>query len=108
MTIKFNYPHKTRTDFLKEVVLLLIARRLELGITQDELNHKLGVADRLVSKWECGIRTPTSFHLYCWADALESMVTITANDNSPSVSDEMEKAVNDNILFNVQDFDKTK
>lgn len=102
MAMKFNYPNKTRTDFLKDVVLLLIARRLELGITQDELNHMLGVADRLVSKWECGVRTPTSFHLYCWADALESMITITANDNSPpSISDEIEKAVNDNILFNV-------
>ena len=100
--MKFNYPKKTRTDFLKDVVLLLIARRLELGITQDELNHMLGVADRLVSKWECGIRTPTSFHLYCWADALESLITINANDNSPpSVSDEMEKAVNDNIIFKV-------
>jgi len=100
--MKFNYPKKTRTDFLKDVVLLLIARRLELGITQDELNHELGVADRLVSKWECGTRTPTSFHLYCWADALESMITVTANDNSPpTVFDETEKAVNDNILFNV-------
>ena len=102
MTMKFNYPNKTRTDFLKDVVLLLIARRLELGITQDELNHTLGVADRLVSKWECGIRTPTSFHLYCWADALESKITIIANDNSPpSISDKQEKAINDNILFNI-------
>ncbi|WP_456440820.1 helix-turn-helix domain-containing protein [Psychroserpens sp.] len=100
--MKFNYPNKTRNDFLKDVVTLLIARRIELGVTQDDLNHMLGVADRLVSKWECGIRTPTSFHLYCWADALESMITVTANDNSPpSISDEMEKAVNDNILFNV-------
>ncbi len=73
-----------------------------MGITQDELNHTLGVADRLVSKWECGIRTPTSFHLYCWADALESLITVTANDNcSSSISDEMEKAVNDNILYKV-------
>ncbi len=102
MAMKFNYPNKTRNDFLKDVVTLLIARRIELGVTQDDLNHMLGVADRLVSKWECGIRTPTSFHLYCWADALESMITVTANDNSPpSISDEMEKAVNDNILFNV-------
>lgn len=43
----------------------------------------LGVVDKLVSKWECGMRIPTSFHLYCWVDALKSMVTITANDNSP-------------------------
>jgi len=102
MNIKFDYPFKARSDFLEDVVKLLIRRRLQLRITQDELNHKLGVADRLVSKWECGMRTPTSFHLYCWADALKSIVTITANDNSPpTVESEIGKAVNDNLLFKV-------
>ena len=54
---------KTRDDFLKDVVKQLVKRRKELGITQEELNYKLGVADRLVSKWESGTRTPTSFQL---------------------------------------------
>lgn len=99
--MKFNYPEKTRTDFLHEVVKQLIKQRQSLGLTQDDLNHMLGVADRLVSHWECGIRSPTAFHLYCWADALKSRLAIIANDNKKtSISDEMEKAVNDNILYN--------
>lgn len=103
MNMNFDYPLKTRTDFLKEVVALLVQRRLQLGITQDELNHMLGVADRLVSKWECGVRTPSSFHLYCWADALESQMTIVANDNNlPTPEGTIEKAVNDNTLFKVE------
>ena len=102
MNMNFNYPFKTRKDFLKDVVVLLVKRRLQLGITQDELNHVLGVADRLVSKWECGVRTPSSFHLYCWADALESRMTIVANDNKPPTPEgTAEKAVNDNLLFQV-------
>lgn len=33
---------------------------------------------------------------------MNKMINITTNNNSPSsVSDEMEKAINDNILFNV-------
>ena len=102
MNIKFNYPFKARSDFLEDVVKRLIKRRLQLGMTQDDLNHRLGVADRLVSKWECGVRTPTSFHLYCWADALKSKMTIVANDNlPPSSTCEGQMAVNDNLLFKV-------
>ena len=63
------------------------------------------MVDRLLSKWECGIRTPTSFHLYYWADALKSKMTIVANDNlPPSSTYKGQKAVNDNILFKVSNF----
>ncbi|TRX51743.1 helix-turn-helix transcriptional regulator [Fulvivirga sp. M361] len=83
MHIKFDYPHKVRTDFLGDVVKQLIERRKRLGITQDQLNHALGVADRLVSHWECGVRSPTAFHLYCWADALKSQLMIIPKEPSP-------------------------
>lgn len=109
MHIKFNYPNKVRSDFLHEVVKQLVKQRHSLGITQDDLNHTLGVADRLVSHWECGVRSPTAFHLYCWADALQSKLMIIpkgieterlvnqlertlANDNSI----ECETSANDN------------
>lgn len=106
MHIKFNYPHKVRNDFLHDVVKDLVKQRHRLGITQDDLNHTLGVADRLVSHWECGVRSPTAFHLYCWADALKSKLAIVAQDNkNPSVPSEMEKAINDNILYNVHNCD---
>ncbi|KAB8155082.1 helix-turn-helix domain-containing protein [Kordia sp. TARA_039_SRF] len=83
--MKITYPHKTRNDFLKGIVSQLVARRKELGLTQDDVNDLLGVADRLVSKWECGSRTPTSFNLHCWAEALKSDLGLLhhANDNEP-------------------------
>ena len=74
--MKITYPHKTRNDFLKRVVSQLVTRRKELGLTQDDVNDLLGVADRLVSKWECGVRTPTTFHLHCWIDALNSQLFV--------------------------------
>ncbi len=76
---RYNYPHKVRRDFLHDVVKELVRQRHQLGITQDELNNMLGVADRLVSHWECGVRTPTGFHLYCWADALKTRLAIIPN-----------------------------
>ncbi|MEC7754023.1 helix-turn-helix transcriptional regulator [uncultured Roseivirga sp.] len=78
--MKFNYPDKTRDDFLKDVVSQLVQRRRDLKMTQEELNYKLGVADRLVSKWECGDRTPTAFHLYCWSDALNGHLVFVPDD----------------------------
>ena len=80
MHIKFNYPHKVRHDFLHDVVKELVIQRHRLGVTQDELNNILGVADRLVSHWECGVRSPTAFHLYCWADALKAKLAIIPNE----------------------------
>lgn len=99
MNIKLDYPHKTRSDYLETLVKALVRRRLELNITQEELNHKLGVADRLVSKWECGTRTPLTFHLYCWADALQSRLVIIPNriESKAIISDLKQKAANDNF-----------
>lgn len=65
-----------RQDFLSTVVSQLVKRRRELDYTQEDVNDMLGVADRLVNKWECGMKTPTSFNLYCWADALDAEIHI--------------------------------
>lgn len=60
----------TREDFLKDVVGQLVEQRINLGYTQDQVDHMMGNADRTCSKWECGTRTPSSFNLYCWAEVL--------------------------------------
>lgn len=83
MNAKVVYPFKVREDFLRDVVGDLVSIRKERNYTQEEINHKLGVAERLVSKWECGLRTPTAFNLYCWADALDAKLKIVVNDNVP-------------------------
>lgn len=66
----------TREHFLWEVTSTLIQERHKTGETQEELNFRLGIADRLVNKWECGLRTPSGFNLYCWANALGQRMLI--------------------------------
>lgn len=69
-----------RADFLENVVTQLVARRKELGLTQADIDHRLGISERLTSKWECGLRTPNSFNLYCWAQALEGSLCFVADE----------------------------
>lgn len=67
---------------------------------REELNYRLDVADRLISKWECGLRTSTSFNLYCWADALDAKLKVVANDNEKppiSIKKKMVLIANDNL-----------
>ena len=67
----------TRTDFLWEVSKRLAELRRHKEWTQEKLNAMLGIADRLLNKWECGDKTPSGFSLYCWADSLgERLATI--------------------------------
>ena len=66
----------SRTDFLSSIVQQLIKRRLQLALTQEDVDARMGNADRSVSKWECGDRTPSSFNLYCWAEVLESKIVL--------------------------------
>ena len=71
----------TRDDFLSEVLRHLARVRRSIGWTQAKLNDRLGMAARLVNKWECGIKNPSGFNLYCWADALGEKLT-TAPKNT--------------------------
>lgn len=45
-------------------------KRIDLGMSQPELDEKIGVATGLVAKWEGGFRSPTGFNLYVWARSL--------------------------------------
>ncbi len=48
----------------------LARRRRRLGLSQEELDERLGCAERMVSKWECGRHAPTLGALVAWAEAL--------------------------------------
>ena len=48
----------------------LILRREQLGISQRELEERLGVSSRMVAKWESRIRSPTAGNLDRWVQAL--------------------------------------
>ncbi|MEP0264009.1 helix-turn-helix transcriptional regulator [Dokdonia sp.] len=87
----------------------MIVRRKELGMTQEDVNHKLGVADRLVSKWECGMRTPTSFNLHCWAQVLEGVIVFETqtSQTTPNLV-AAKKGANDNFKKNKASNDNKK
>ncbi len=45
-------------------------RRQSIGLTSLELDPVIGVAQGLVSKWECGDKNPSGLMLHCWAQSL--------------------------------------
>lgn len=45
-------------------------RRQSLGVSSMELDPVVGVAQGLVSKWECGDKRPSGLMLHCWAQSL--------------------------------------
>ena len=57
-------------EYLPFIRKILTAKRHSIGLTQDDLNERLGYADRLVSKWECGDRNPSTFAFECWTKTL--------------------------------------
>jgi hypothetical protein len=56
----------------------LVARRRSLGLSQNALDDRIGCADGLISKWECGMRRPSAWNLACWMAALDCEVSIAA------------------------------
>lgn len=74
--------------------------RLDRGISQFDLECKIGLARGYLSKWECGDRTPSLFNFLCWAKALDLEIEflpidqICANDNGELIA-------NDNVIDKV-------
>lgn len=70
------------------IIIQLKEARLRKNISQAELEHKIGLAEGYLSKWETGERRPNLFNLICWADALGVNISIipnqelASNDNS--------------------------
>ena len=75
-----------KQETFAEVVRLLIQRRKALGLSQQELNARIGVTTDLVAKWEVGLRRPRGFELWCWALALGCNLTLEEHSNENSRS----------------------
>lgn len=54
----------------------LKALRQAKGISQAEMDHRLGVSEGCVAKWESCARLPGAFFLMCWTQALDGRLTI--------------------------------
>ena len=61
----------------KNIVDEMVQARKNIGYTQAQVDFKIGCADGLVSKWECGDRIPSFFMLACWTQVLEVDIKVT-------------------------------
>lgn len=52
------------------LVRSLAERRRALGLSQVELDEKIGATEGQVAKWESGARRPSPFLLLCWVSSL--------------------------------------
>lgn len=69
------------TTFTSELIKQFQRRRYELGLTQPDVDIRLGVAQGLCAKWEIGNRKPTLFNAYCWAEALGCEIKLEIKDD---------------------------
>ncbi len=65
-----------RTFYAKLIGQLVVARKRK-RLSQEQLDHQLGVSAGLVAKWECYLRMPSTFMLVCWAQAVEVDLVVT-------------------------------
>ena len=72
----YTLKKKKNDKFWNNVILPFIERRHKMGLTQMDVNEQIGVADKLVSKWESGMRRPNVYNLYNWAEVLKCKIEL--------------------------------
>lgn len=65
-----HVPSDEERRFYADMIETLKVRRRALGLTQEQLDNKLGVANHQVAKWESFQKLPGAFMMMCWASAL--------------------------------------
>lgn len=68
------------TETYRVAIEQLIARRQELGYSQEYLSDTIGCTTSLVHKWERYKRVPSGFMFSCWLDALDCQVKISPKE----------------------------
>lgn len=58
------------------IIAHLRAVRQAKGLKQEEVDDKIGCAERLVSKWENRIKYPSAYFLLLWCQSLGVTLTI--------------------------------
>jgi ribosome-binding protein aMBF1 (putative translation factor) len=71
-----HVPTEEERRFYADFIEQLRTRRRALGISQEELDRRLGVSDHQVAKWESFARLPGAFMMMCWANALGVVITV--------------------------------
>src|SRR5688572_30594499 len=68
--------------YLALLVRQFVERRHALKRSQAEIDHRLGCADRLISKFECGLRSPGLYMAMLWADTLDCDLVLVPREIS--------------------------
>lgn len=63
-------PRYQPKDWIEEVALRIVERRLELGWTQEELGERIGCGNSHVNHWERARRCPSSWNLRRLCEAM--------------------------------------
>ena len=74
--IKLSQTLSNEMKFASSLISQFVARRKQLKYTQEDVDLIIGCANGLVAKWECGIRKPTLFYAFMWAEALKTDLSI--------------------------------
>ena len=75
-----KYAPNQRSNFEADFIKQLIMRRHQLNLSQRFVNESIGVAEGLLAKWETGLRSPSGYLLFCWAEALQCRIKVEPND----------------------------
>lgn len=63
-------------EFFRPVVAVLTMRRQLIGLSQAELNFRVGCPDNHLAKWEAGMHRPSLYFLLLWCEALGYRLTL--------------------------------
>lgn len=69
-------PFPIHTRFSKKLIVQFVQRRKELGYTQEYVDQMMGNTPGQIAKWETGIRKPTLFNAYAWAEVLHTEIIL--------------------------------
>ena len=73
---------QNKRSIVRPLVEQLVERRKELGMTQEVLNHNIGLPDRYLSKWEVSLKEPKLWNFLCWVEALDCHIVISPNKHN--------------------------
>lgn len=67
-------------NYLNTIITPLIKRRMDMALSQEELNDQLGLAKGQVAEWEDGTLMPDLNELQNWMKALDLRSELISTD----------------------------
>lgn len=75
-------PSQAEQEHYADLIAGLRLARQARGYSQANLEHRIGVSEGLVAKWETQARLPGAFLLMCWCCALGVRLTLEKEPNA--------------------------